>query len=169
MKTLLKPSVFNFTSIFLYEKRRIFPKNYYILKFHGATRGNPAIAAASAVLYRNETEIWAESKLIGYQESNNFAECTGLIMGLTKAIHLGIDDLIVENSSIYMNNLMNGKINVKPNSIKEIYKHALDLKMKFPSIIFRHIFRKDNKKAIDLCNEEINNVFEINFVSDKFI
>jgi ribonuclease HI len=161
--------MFNFTSIFLYEKRKIFPKNYYILKFNGSVKGNPAMAAASAVLYKNETEIWAESKVIGYQESNNFAECTGLIMGLTKAIDLGINDLIVENSSIYMMNLMNGKINVKPNSIKEIYKHAIDLKMKFPSIIFRHIFRKDNQRAIELCNEEIDNVIEMDFASDKFI
>lgn len=165
---MLKPSMFNFTSIFLYEKRRIFPKNYYILKFNGTVQGNPPIAAASAVLYKNETEIWAESKLIGHQESNNFAECSGLIMGLNKAFELGINDLIVENNSIYIMNLMNGKINVKPSYLKEIYKHALELKMKFSNIIFRHIFRKNNQRAIDLCKEEIDNVIEIDFISDKF-
>jgi len=169
MNPLLKQGLLNLKSVILHEKRKIFPKNFYLLRFAGCSKGDPAIGTASAILYKNETEIWSTSKLLGYNNSNNYAECNGLIMGLTKAIELDINDLIVENNSIYIINLMNGKINYKPSSINEISKTALDLKMKFSSIIFRHIFIKDNQRAIDLCDHEYRKMIEIYFEPDRWL
>ena len=42
--------------------------NKYLLRFDGASKGNPGKAGAGAVLYLNNNEIWNTSKYIG----NNF-------------------------------------------------------------------------------------------------
>lgn len=169
MKPLFKYNLLNLTSIILNNKRKIFPKNFYLLRFAGCSKGDSSIGAASAILYKNEIEIWSDSQLLGYNTSNNCAHYSGLIMGLNKALELDIQDLIVENNSTYIINLMNENINHKPNSMNEISKTALDLKMKFTSIIFRHIFRKDNQRAIDLCECEYRKMVEIYFEPDKWM
>ena len=45
----------------------------YILRFDGASKGNPGKSGTGAVIYYNNKEIWSNSKYIGIQ-TNNYAE-----------------------------------------------------------------------------------------------
>jgi len=157
MSMLMRTGFTNLTAI-LHTKKKIFPKNYYLLKFDGCSKGNPGMAAAGAVLYKNEIEIWAGSKFLGYNETNNYAEYMGLIIGLSKAIELNISELAVEGDSLLIIKQMNGKNKVRSSNISELHKLAMELKFKFTDIIFNHVYREDNKRADELCNKEIEKI-----------
>ena len=154
MSLLIKSSFSNLSSI-LHNKKTIFPKNYYLLQFDGCSKGNPGRSACGAVLYKNETEIWSGSKFLGYNETNNYAEYMGLIIGLNKAIDLNIRDLVVEGDSMLVIKQMTGKNKVKSSNIIELHKLAMELQLKFSSIMFHHIYRENNKRADELCNRVI--------------
>jgi ribonuclease HI len=157
MAMLMKTGITNLTAI-LHAKKKIYPKSCYLLKFDGCSKGNPGMAAAGAVLYKNEIEIWAGSKFLGYNETNNYAEYMGLIIGLSKAIELNIDELAVEGDSMLIIKQMNGHNKVRSSNISELNKLAMELKLKFTHIIFNHVYREDNKRADELCNKEIEKI-----------
>jgi len=155
---LMKSGMTNLTAILGKKKPRVFPQNYYLLQFDGCSKGNPGMAAAGAVLYKNNIEIWSGSKFLGYNETNNYAEYMGLIMGLTKANELNISELIVEGDSMLIIKQMNGENQVRSSNISELHKLAMQLKLKFSNIIFTHIYREKNKRADELCNEAIEKI-----------
>lgn len=155
MSMMMKSSFSNITAILHKSKPKIFPKAEYLLKFDGCSKGNPGAAACGAVLYHNDMEIWSGSKFLGYNETNNYAEYMGLIIGLTKACELNIKDLAVEGDSMVVIKQMNGQYKVRSSNIIELHKLAMGLKIKFSSIMFGHIYRENNKRADELCNREI--------------
>jgi len=159
--SMLMRTGFTNLSVILHAKKKIYPKTCYLLKFDGCSKGNPGMAAAGAVLYKNEIEIWSGSKFLGYNETNNYAEYMGLIIGLSKAIEFNIDELAVEGDSMLIIKQMNGKNKVKSSNISELHKLAMELKLKFTHIIFNHVYREDNKRADELCNEEIKRIIEM--------
>jgi ribonuclease HI len=155
---LMKSGMANLTAILGKKKPRIFPQNYYLLQFDGCSKGNPGMAAAGAVLYKNNIEIWSGSKFLGYNETNNYAEYMGLIMGLSKANELNISELIVEGDSMLIIKQMNGENQVRSTNIIELHKLAMQLKLQFSNIVFNHIYRENNKRADELCNEAIEKI-----------
>jgi ribonuclease HI len=157
----MKTGMTNLSAILGKQKPRVFPQNYYLLQFDGCSKGNPGMAAAGAVLYKNETEIWSGGKFLGYNETNNYAEYMGLIIGLSKAIEFNISDLIVEGDSMLIIKQMTGKNQVKSNNISELHKLAMQLKLKFSNITFNHIYRENNKRADELCNKEIEKILNM--------
>ena len=161
MTMLMKTGMTNLSAILGKQKPRVFPQNYYLLQFDGCSKGNPGMAAAGAVLYKNETEIWSGGKFLGYNETNNYAEYMGLIIGLSKAIEFNISDLIVEGDSMLIIKQMTGKNQVKSNNISELHKLAMQLKLKFSNITFNHIYRENNKRADELCNKEIEKILNM--------
>ena len=161
MTMLMKTGITNLSAILGKKKPKIFPQNYYLLRFDGCSKGNPGMSAAGAVLYKNETEIWCGSKFLGYKETNNYAEYMGLIMGLSKAIEFNIHELIVEGDSMIVIKQMNGEYKVKSSNISELHKLASEMKLKFANINFHHIYRVDNKRADELCNKEIEKITEM--------
>ena len=160
MTMLMKSGITNLTAILGKKKPKIFPQNYYLLQFDGCSKGNPGMAAAGAVLYKNDIEIWSGGKFLGYNETNNYAEYMGLIMGLSKAIEFNISDLIVEGDSMLIIKQMNGHNKVRSSNISELNKLAMELKLKFSNIVFQHVYREDNKRADELCNKEIEKIVE---------
>ena len=74
----------------------------YLLRFDGASKGNPGIAGAGAVLYENGKEIWCISRYLGIQ-TNNYAECFAVILGIDEACRRKIKDLEVEGDSMLPN------------------------------------------------------------------
>jgi len=156
MASLLKSSFSNVTAILQKNNAKIVPKTEFLMRFDGCSKGNPGFAASGAVIYQNDVEIWAGSKLVGYNETNNYAEYMGLIMGLNKAIELNITELTVEGDSMLIIKQMNGENKVKSPNLIELYKFADNLKTKFTHITFSHIYRNFNTRADELCNLEID-------------
>lgn len=163
---LMKSGITNLSAILGKKKPKIYPQNYYLLQFDGCSKGNPGMAAAGAVLYKNNIEIWSGSKFLGYSETNNYAEYMGLIMGLSKAFEFNISDLIVEGDSMLIIKQMNEEYKVKSSNIIEVHKLAMQLKLKFSNIVFQHVYRENNKRADELCNEAIKkiNAFDNNII-----
>lgn len=137
---------------------RIYPKREFVLRFDGCSKGNPGLAGAGAVIYYNEKEIWTGSQFIGHNESNNYAEYMGLIIGLKKAVRFGIVDLDVEGDSMVVIKQMNGEYKVNSKNLIDLHKQAKELTLNFETITFNHIYREFNKRADELCNEAINDL-----------
>lgn len=159
MSLIMKSSFTNVSAFLHYNpKTKVYPKIEYLLRFDGCSKGNPGLAACGAVLYQNEVEIWTGSRFLGDNETNNYAEYMGLIIGLQRAVDLNIQELEVEGDSMLIINQMTGKNKVRSSNIIDLHKLAMEIKEKFNVITFNHIYRVNNKRADELCNKEIENL-----------
>lgn len=135
---------------------KIFPTIDYVMRFDGASKGNPGLAGAGAVIYKDECELWSGYTFVGEKETNNVAEYHGLILGLTKAIEFDIKTLIVEGDSQLVINQMKGEYKVNSSNLKKLYESAKILEQSFENVIYNHIYREKNKKADHLSNLAIS-------------
>jgi ribonuclease HI len=127
----------------------------YTLFFDGCSKGNPGIAGAGAVLYKNGLEIWSKSVLVGKKETNNVAEYTGLIIGLEEAVRQNIQRVTVKGDSELVIKQVKGEYNAKsPNMIK-LLQNVKMLQNKISNITFIHVYRSENARADDLSNQGI--------------
>jgi len=136
---------------------KIYPSSEFILNFDGASKGNPGLSGAGAVIYKNRQEIWSSCKFIGCK-TNNQAEYSALILGLEGALALGIKTLSVLGDSLLVINQINGLYKVKSDFILPLYKEVLTLKSKFNFIEFNHVYRDYNKRADELSNLALENI-----------
>lgn len=128
----------------------------YKLFFDGCSKGNPGLAGAGAVIYKNDEEIWSDSFFVGDKITNNYAEYSGLILGLLKAVELNIDSLIVIGDSQLVINHMTGKYKCKSPNLFYLYDSAKKLEKKFEKIEYKHVLRNLNKRADELSNLGLN-------------
>ena len=124
----------------------------YTMAFDGCSKGNPGRAGAGAVIYRDQVEIWADSKFVGSNETNNVAEYSGLIMGLHEALRRKIAHLTVLGDSELIIKQMNKQYAVKSANIKAYHDMAASLAKQFSSIQFKHVYRANNTRADELSN-----------------
>jgi len=124
----------------------------YTLKFDGCSKGNPGPAGAGAVIYKNGEEVWGGSIFLGNNQTNSYAEYSGLIIGLKRAQVMGIKDIHVYGDSDLVIKQMTGAYKVKSPSLFTVYTSAKDLACQFDNIQFTHIYRNENKKADELAN-----------------
>jgi ribonuclease HI len=127
----------------------------HILFFDGCSKGNPGKSGAGAVLYKNNEEIWSKSLMVGIKQTNNYAEYMGLIIGLEEAVKQKLTHLTVKGDSLLVIKQMNGDYKVNSPNIIELYKQAIALASQIESVIFLHVYRKDNKRADALSNEAL--------------
>lgn len=124
----------------------------YELFFDGCSKGNPGPAGAGAVLYKNNNELDAKSLFIGEKETNNVAEYTGLMIGLTMAIDNGIKELVIKGDSLLVIQQMKGVYKVKCDHLAKLYGRVKELEKQFTRIEYQHVYRKENKRADQLSN-----------------
>lgn len=134
------------------QSAKIFPAIDLVMRFDGASKGNPGVSGAGAVIYKNDAELWSGYTFVGEKETNNVAEYHGLILGLTNAIELNIKNLIVEGDSQLVIKQMNGDYKVNSENLKKLYMAAKQLEKSFDKIIYNHIYREKNGKADQLSN-----------------
>jgi len=125
----------------------------YKLAFDGCSKGNPGKAGAGAVIYEGTAELWSDARYVGDKETNNVAEYTGLIMGLHEALRRNIARLLVQGDSELIIKQMKGEYAVKSDNIRNYHATAKGLAAQFKWIEFRHVYRKDNKRADELSNQ----------------
>jgi ribonuclease HI len=126
----------------------------HTLYFDGCSKGNPGRAGAGAVLYNHEgTEVFAESVFVGHRATNNEAEYTGLILGLTEALKRGITtELLVRGDSQLVIRQMQGKYKVNSPNLASLHQCVTNLASQFAKIEFEHVYRDNNKRADALSN-----------------
>ena len=137
------------------QEAKIFPEIEYRLQFDGCSKKNPGLAGAGAVIYKYSKEIWSGYLFVGTNATNNYAEYSGLIIGLEKAVELNIKTLHVEGDSLLVINQMTGKYKCNSENLIEPHNKAKELAVKFESINFVHIFRNKNVRADELSNQAV--------------
>jgi len=134
----------------------IINENNFTLNFDGCCKGNPGPSGIGVVIYNNGTEIFSKSKYIGDQ-TNNQSEYNALILGLQCALKLNITDISVFGDSLLVIQQTNGVFRVKNEKLIPLYETINDLKTKFNSITFKHVYRDQNKRADKLANIGLEN------------
>jgi ribonuclease HI len=123
------------------------------LYFDGCSKGNPGRAGAGAVIYDSEMkEIWSSAVFVGANSTNNEAEYTGLLIGLRKAVEMGITHLLVRGDSQLIVRQMNKEYKVKSVLLKPMHLEAVELANAINQIQYEHVYREFNKRADELSN-----------------
>jgi probable phosphoglycerate mutase len=128
-----------------------------VVEADGGSRGNPGPAGYGAVVRDAATgEILAERKAeLGFT-TNNVAEYSGLIAGLTAARDLGASQVDVRMDSKLVVEQMSGRWRIKHAPLQALAQQARDLMAGFGGVTFQWIPRELNKEADRLANEAMD-------------
>ncbi|MBI5204999.1 MAG: ribonuclease HI family protein [Nitrospirae bacterium] len=124
-----------------------------VLYCDGASSGNPGKSGIGAVLtFGGKTYEISEN--IGIA-TNNIAEYTALIKGLSKAISLKIETLSIFLDSELLVRQIEGSYKVKNEKLKELYLDVISQLRSFKCYSIQHIPREQNKKADALARKAV--------------
>ena len=141
----------------------------YLLQFDGAAEPNPGNAGGAYVIFSPiQTDPFGEQFRSVVQEgythmetpTNNEAEHTGLILGLTKALELGITEIEVEGDSNLVVQQVQGNWKVKADNLVPFQSKANKLLWKFKKWSVKHVYRDQNTDADRLSKEAIEKMCE---------
>jgi ribonuclease HI len=122
----------------------------------GGARGNPGPAAYGFVLESDDgTVLAAEGEAIGVA-TNNVAEYSGLIAGLTRALELHVPQVEVVSDSELMVKQMRGEYRVKNEALRGLFLEAQRLSREVGDVEFRHVRRAHNELADRLVNDALD-------------
>lgn len=121
----------------------------------GGARGNPGPAGIGVVIKDGDKIILEANEYIG-ETTNNQAEYKALILGLEKAKELKAEEAECFLDSELVTKQMNGEYKVKNKELAPLFVKAWNLSLGFKKIIFKHIYRENNKEADRLVNEAID-------------
>lgn len=121
----------------------------------GASRGNPGPASYAIVLARPGLPVVEEADTIG-TTTNNVAEYTALVEGLSLAAELGVKKLQVFSDSELMVKQMNGEYKVKNEDLRPLYEEACNLRKQFEKVTLTHVRREKNKRADEIGNDALD-------------
>jgi ribonuclease HI len=132
------------------------------IEFDGGARGNPGPAGFGVVVRdaADGQELLTYGKFIG-NATNNVAEYSGLIAGLTKALELSATSADVYGDSELVIKQMKGEYRVKNEGLRPLYEKATQLSRKFAGVKFTHVRREQNKLADKLYNRAIDKKGEV--------
>jgi probable phosphoglycerate mutase len=124
-----------------------------LVEADGGARGNPGPAGYGAVVREANTgEVLAErSQAIGVA-TNNVAEYSGLIAGLTAAAELGAVSVVVRMDSKLVVEQMSGRWQIKHPGLRPLAAEAAALVRRFDSVAFEWVPRDRNRYADALAN-----------------
>lgn len=125
------------------------------LYIDGASRGNPGPAAYAVVLARPGLPEEEEADVIG-PATNNFAEYTALIKGLSLAAERGVTRLEVRSDSELLVKQMRGEYRVRHPELRELWEQARRLAEGFEQFRITHVRREENRRADRLANEALD-------------
>jgi ribonuclease HI len=126
------------------------------LSTDGGARGNPGPAAYGYVLETDDGHVLAaHGEAIG-RATNNVAEYSGLVAGMTKAAELGVDELEVVSDSELLVKQMRGEYRVKNEALRVLWEEASDLERRFSRVRYTAVRRAHNELADRLVNEALD-------------
>ena len=127
----------------------------------GASKGNPGPAGIGVVIYDESGKVVKEiGEYIG-QATNNFAEYTALLRGLSEVLNMGVSHVAVTTDSELLARQINGQYKVKSEVIIPLFESALDLLGKFKTWTVNHVTRDKNKQADKLASQAASKGAEI--------
>ncbi|EAU68178.1 RNase H [Stigmatella aurantiaca DW4/3-1] len=122
----------------------------------GAARGNPGPAGAGAVLIEPGGQVVARiGKFLG-QQTNNYAEYMGLLIGLKHARGLGTKEIEIFADSELLIRQLGGRYQVKSPTLRPLYEEAVKLLNDFSRVKLVHVPREMNAEADEMSNRAID-------------
>ena len=122
-----------------------------VLYCDGASSGNPGESGIGAVLLL-EGKTYEISEHIG-TATNNIAEYTALLKGLSMARALKIERLKIFLDSELIVKQIQGSYKVKNEKLKALFQEALSHLKSFKAYTICHIPREQNKRADSLAKK----------------
>mgnify|MGYP001328970857 CR=1 FL=1 len=132
------------------------PESHYTLMFDGGSRGNPGVCGSGFVIYKGEEILWEGYKKVSENNTNNYAEYMGIILGMAFAISKNIEYLHIKGDSLLVINQLLGKWKVNSDNIKPLYSQATELLARFKVVTINHVKRANNKYADKLANKAMD-------------
>jgi len=125
---------------------------HLIVSCDGASRGNPGPAGIGAQITDESGTILGEvAEGIG-ETTNNVAEYTAVIEGLSLAAKLGAKTVTLRSDSLLLINQLTGRYRVKSEHLQPLHRRARSLGAGFERITFEHVPREQNTAADALAN-----------------
>jgi ribonuclease HI len=117
----------------------------------GGCRKSGESVAGSAIFDINGNELSALSVALG-KGTNNTAEYSSAIIGLSKAKELGAKEIqLIMDSQLVVKSLA-GEYTVGKEHLKPLYAQAMGLLKSFEKYHLTHVFRRFNSRADELAN-----------------
>jgi probable phosphoglycerate mutase len=128
-----------------------------IIEADGGARGNPGPAGFGAVIRDADTgEVLAERSGFLGTATNNVAEYSGLIAGLSAAAELGAREVEVRMDSKLVVEQMSGRWQIKHPGLRPLAAQAAALVREFETVRFGWIPRERNRLADALANQAMD-------------
>jgi ribonuclease HI len=122
----------------------------------GGARGNPGPAGVGVVLIDDSgAELDRANAYIG-ETTNNVAEYRALLLGLDRALAIGVRELEVVNDSELIAKQVTGEYKVKNEQLRMLHAQARDALSAFERWSIRSVPRAKNDLADALVNEAID-------------
>ena len=128
----------------------------YTANIDGAARGNPGPAGIGALLKTPRGEVLAADSAYLGQATNNVAEYKALLLGLERALALGVRRIEVRADSELLVKQIKGEYRVKSPKLLPLYQAALALLARFEESRLVHVRREQNAEADRLANAGID-------------
>lgn len=126
-----------------------------IIEFDGASKGNPGLAGAGAILRATDgSQVWLLREGVGIA-TNNVAEYRSVILGLRTSLQKGFKHVKVRGDSLLVCNQIQGKWKTKNENMASLCKDALLLKKQFLSFTIEQVPREFNSAADAQANRAI--------------
>jgi ribonuclease HI len=126
----------------------------YKLQFDGLAAPNPGQATAGAVIFAPDGRPFIERGEYYPHATNNYAEYSGLLIGLQAAAEEAIPALLIEGDSQLVINQVCGTWKINNAELKGIYtKIRALIADKFDYVAIRHVRRQYNKAADKITND----------------
>lgn len=124
-----------------------------IINTDGGARGNPGPAAIGVVI-KDESGKLIDSfgKYLG-EQTNNFAEYSGVIFALEKAIELKANEIKFNLDSELVVKQLKGEYKVKNAELAKLYLKIHNLSQNLKKIEYKHVYREANQEADALVNQ----------------
>lgn len=90
------------------------------------------------------------------ETTNNVAEYTAVIEGLTRAQELGARTVTLRSDSLLLINQLTGRYRVKTPHLVPLHRRARSIAAGFERISFHHVPREENVEADRLANEGVD-------------
>lgn len=122
----------------------------------GGARGNPGPSAYGVVVRNAKGDVIAElSDYLGNQ-TNNYAEYSGLLAALEFAVRENHLSFKVFSDSELLVKQMKGQYRVKSPGLLELYERARTLVRKLEHFSIEHVLREYNREADALVNQVLD-------------
>ena len=119
----------------------------------GASIGNPGPSGIGIVISDESGKVIKEiGESIG-EATNNVAEYSALIRGLSEALDLGFSHAVVNTDSQLLARQIGGQYRVRNEGIMPLFASALDLMGRFKTVSVNHVPREKNKAADKLAGK----------------